>query len=322
MVYIKVSDMFRNSLFVIAFCGLLASCSTKQELEQREMDGVIRLGVAKIADTKAEVRTMTDLGNNIGIYGVQLPNKTASGWGNALSMENVRSSAVSASGAISWDGIYYYPVDPSHFVKFCAYYPYADGSRFSIEAPASGKAPALQFTLSGTDDLLFAEPVVGSRNDSPAPLSFQHALTQLKFVIEDATGALADRILESIVVEDANTVSSMNIENGTFGAWSAPATLHVPGIEGKNITFTAGTPLTLDEGIMLQPGLKSFNIRLAIADQEFTYPVEIKPTSEETFAAGKSYKITLTFNENIDILVGGAVVSNWLLMGYDDITIK
>ena len=44
--YKKVTDMLRNSLFVIAFCGLLASCS-RQELELRETDGVIRLGDRK-----------------------------------------------------------------------------------------------------------------------------------------------------------------------------------------------------------------------------------------------------------------------------------
>ncbi len=312
--------MFRNSLFVIAFCGLLASCSTKQELEQREMDGVIRLGVGKVI-TKAEARTVVDLADKIGIYGVQLPNKTASGWGNALSMDNVRSTAVSASGAISWDGVFYYPIDPSHYVKFCAYYPYADGSRLIIEAPASGKAPVLQFTLNGTDDILYADPVVGSRSETPDPLYFHHALTQLTFEIEDATGALADRVLESLVVENANTVSSMNIENGTFSAWSAPATLRVPGVEGKNITFVAGTPLVLGEAIMLQPGLKSFDIRLSIAGQDSSYLVEVTPTGEETFAAGHSYKIKLTFNENVDI-VAGAVVSEWLLMGYDQIVIQ
>ncbi len=308
--YKKVTDMLRNSLFVIAFCGLLASCS-RQELELRETDGVIRLGVGKV--TRAEVQTATDLGNNIGIYGVQLPNKTASGWGNALSMDNVRSTAVEASGAISWDGIYYYPADPAHYVKFCAYYPYADGVRFSLDAPATGKAPALRFTLNGSDDILCAAPVVGSRNEIPAPLVFSHALTQLKFEIQDVNEALTGKTIENIVIQNANTVSSMNIESGVFGEWSTPTELKVPGIEGKNITLVDKNPLAAGDGIMLQPGLASFKIRLEIAGH--AYPdVEIKPTGELAFAAGHSYKITLTFNEKVEVFAK-VVVIPWELAG-------
>ncbi|MDE5624058.1 MAG: fimbrillin family protein [Alistipes sp.] len=303
--------MLRNSLFVIAFCGLLASCSTKQELESRETDGVIRLGVAKM--TRAEVQSATDLGNNIGIYGVQLPNKTASGWGNALSMDNVRSSRVEASGAIVWDGIYYYPIDPAHYVKFCAYYPYADGTKFMIDAPATGKAPSLRFTLNGTDDILYATPVVGRYGENPDPMVFNHALTQLKFEIQDINAALTDRVVENIVIQNANTASSMNVETGVFGTWSAPAELKVPGVEGKNITLVDKNSLAVGDGIMLQPGLESFKIRLELAGH--SYPdVEIKPTGELTFAAGHSYKITLTFNEKIEVNAK-VVVIPWELAG-------
>ena len=309
--YKKVTDMLRNSLFVIAFCGLLASCS-RQELELRETDGVIRLGVGKV--TRAEVQTATDLGNNIGIYGVQLPNTTASGWGNALSMDNVRSTAVEASGAISWDGIYYYPADPAHYVKFCAYYPYADGVRFSLDAPATGKAPVLRFTLNGSDDILYSAPVVGSRdNTTPLSLVFSHALTQLKFEIQDVNEALTGKTIENIVIQNANTVSSMNIESGAFGEWSTPSELKVPGIEGKNITLVDKNPLAAGDGIMLQPGLASFKIRLEIAGH--AYPdVEIKPTGELAFAAGHSYKITLTFNEKVEVFAK-VVVIPWELAG-------
>ena len=333
--YKKVSDMLRNSLFVIAFCGLLASCSTKQELEPRETDGVIRLGVSKLL-TKAEVNSLADLsadGKNIGIYGVQMPNKPADmndlsgmGWGNALSMDNVRSTAVSAAGAISWNGVYYYPAEPAHYVKFCAYYPYADGSKFSIDAPMAGTAPSLRFTLSGTDDILYAVPVVGRRGEDPVPLVFNHALTQLKFEIEDINEVLKGEKVISIVLQDANTVSSMNIETGTFGAWSSPAELKVPGIEGKNITFVDRKPLAAGDGIMLQPGLESFKIRLETSNGVFP-DVEIKPTSkindvaETVFAAGHSYKITLTFNEHTEMFAS-ATVEEWKFGGTGDAIVQ
>lgn len=318
--------MLRNSLFVIAFCGLLVSCS-KQGMEVRE-DGVIRLGVGKVV-ARAEVKTTTDLGDNIGIYGVQLPSKPADltklpgmGWGNALSMDNVRSTAVAASGAISWDGIYYYPVDPAHYVKFCAYHPYSGAG--SIDAPANGQAPVLNFTLNGEDDIMYAGPVIGSRSEKPNSLAFRHALTQLTFKIQDANGVFRKNKVkvENIVVQEANTVSSMNIETGVFGKWSEPTDLKVPGIEGKNFVFDDedAEELVVGDGIMLQPGLESFKITLATSEGDFP-DVTIKPAGEAVFAAGHSYVITITFNEQVEIFAS-VTVAEWKFGGKGNVTIQ
>lgn len=322
--------MFRKSLFVIAFCGLLASCSTRQELDSRR-DGVIRLGVGKIV-TRAEVGSVTALGDNIGIYGVQLPEKPADltdlpdiGWGNALSMDNVRSTGVAPSGAISWNGIYYYPLDPAHYIKFCAYHPYADGTNFSVDAPASGQAPVLRFTLDGTDDILYASPVIGSRSEAPTALTFRHALTQLMFKIKDVHGELRrnkTKIL-SIAFQDVNTVSSMNIETGIFGEWSDPDNLLVPGFEGKEFAFEEDGPdfVAPGDGIMLEPGLASFKITLETSQGTFS-DVTIRPSGEPVFAAGHSYEITITFNEQQSEVLAAATVVDWKFGGTTNIIIQ
>lgn len=324
--------MFRKSLFVIAFCGLLASCSTRQELDPHR-EGVIRLGVGKIV-SRADVSSVTALGDNIGIYGVQLPEKPADltdlpgmGWeAKVLSMNNVRSTGVAASGAISWNGIYYYPLDPAHYIKFCAYHPYADGTNFSIDNPADGQAPVLRFTLDGTDDILYAAPVIGSRSEAPAALTFRHALTQLMFKIKDVHGELRrnkTKVL-SIAFQDVNTVSSMDIETGIFGEWSDPDNLMVPGIEGKDFAFEEEGPdfVAPGDGIMLEPGLASFKITLVTSDGTFS-DVTIRPAGGETvFAAGHSYEITVTFNEQQSEVLAGATVVDWKFGGTTNIIIQ
>lgn len=325
--------MLRNSLFVIAFCGLLASCSTKQELEMRPSDDtVIRLGVADKVGSRAAVNNLSDLaeeGDNVGIYGVEVASATSrpgDGWGNTLPMDNVRTTAVDAeTGAISWTGIYYYPMDRTHFVKFCAYYPYAaEGSGFSVVAPAAGKAPVLNCKLDGTQDVMCAGPVTGGRGVNPPALQFKHVLTQLCFKIEDVNRDLKDYEIRNIVFQNANTVAPLNIETGVFGAWSAPAELEVPGIKGEGIIFDGGDShsMAVGEPIMLQPGLGSFLLRVETSGG--TYPnVEIKPTggASAKFESGHSYVITLLIDEQSEILVS-ATVQDWVFGGSSSIIIK
>lgn len=324
--------MLRNSLFIIAFCGLLASCSTKQDLEFRQPDdSEIRLGVAKVG-TRAAVNNLADLakeGNNVGIYGVEVATGTVQpgdGWGNTLSMNNVRTAGIDAeTGAISWSGVYYYPLNDEHFVKFCAYYPYADESNgFSVSAPATGKAPALNVKLDGTQDVMFATPVTGNRTVKPAALRFEHVLTQLHFKIEDVNKGLKDYEIRNIVFQEANTVAAMNIETGEFGQWSAPAELEVPGIKGQGIIFNGGDDsysMAVGDPIMLQPGLDSFMLRVETSGGNYSN-VEIKPDgASATFDAGRSYEITLFVDEQVEIFVSVAV-KDWIFGGTGSVIVQ
>ena len=325
--------MLRNSLFVIAFCGLLASCSTKQELEPRTSDdSVIRLGVADRVGSRAAVNDLSDLaeeGDNVGIYGVEVDSTTprpGDGWGNTLPMDNVRTKTIDAtSGAIELPGIYYYPMDQTHYVKFCAYYPYAaEGSGFSVVAPAAGKAPVLNCKLDGTQDIMCADPVTGGRTTKPNALKFKHVLTQLHFKIEDVNRDLKDYEIRNIVFQNANTVAPLNIETGVFGEWSAPAELEVPGIKGEGIIFDGGDSHSMAVGqpIMLQPGLDSFLLRVETSGGTYSN-VAIKPAggASAKFESGRSYEITLLIDEQAEILVS-ATVRDWVFGGSSSIIIK
>lgn len=327
--------MFRKFLFLVAFCGLLVSCSTKQELDSRDSERIIRLGAGEVGDapTKA-VNSLTDLakqgvGDNIGIYGVSVRENSAApvvGWGNDCPMPNVKTTAISAdNGLISWNGVYLYPVDDS-YVKFCAYYPYATtegNGRLRLEAPATGKAPVLSFTMNGQDDIMYAAPVVGRHDVTPATLMFRHVLTQLRFEIVDNSETLVGEKILGITVLDVNTSSSMNIETGVLGTWESKGNLSVLGSNG--IEIVSSNPQIVGSGIMLQPGQSSFQVR--VETTVGTYTATVRPTSivngvsETSFAAGRSYLISLHFDKSSE-LNAMASVSEWLLMGYDYIVIN
>lgn len=319
--------MLRNVLFSFAVCCLFCACSTKQEMDLRPADGVIRLGVRDVVESRASVNDMTALaaaGDKIGIFGIPTTESSyvagAARWGALPVMDNVCTTSVdAATGSLAWKGTFYYPLDAEEHVQFCAYYPFAplgtDGSDY-LTAPVSGQAPVLHFTLTGGEDVMFATPVVGSNASRPDKLSFHHALTQLRFELVDEFGAYTGTTVESITFVGVNAVGSMNIETGTLGVWSGATDLPLAGFEATAITASgADTPQALPGEMMLQPGQGSFKIQVVTSGGSFS-DVVVRPTSkigeqtETTFAAGRSYLITLTFKKRFEI-EAGATVEPW-----------
>lgn len=164
-----------------------------------------------------------------------------------------------------------------------------------------------------------AEPVIGSRSRVPGPLEFRHVLTQLRFRLVDPEGAFAGETLDEIALLDVNTTGVMDIETGALGAWGDPAELAVPGIETVPITGSEELPQEVGGEVMLQPGLSSFVIRVVTSRGSYDRVV-IRPTSvigetvETSFAAGRSYLITLTFRPLTGISLSATVVP-WQMGG-------
>lgn len=323
--------MLRNVLFSFAVCCLFGACSTKQEMDIRPADGAIRLGVSEVAETRASVNDLTELaaaGDKIGIFGIPTAeNRYVAGaaqWGILPVMDNVCTTSVdAATGALAWSGTYYYPLEKEKYVQFCVYHPFAplgDGGANYVAAPVAGQAPVLHFTLTGGEDIMFAAPVVGSNASRPDKLNFRHALTQLRFELVDEFGAYVGSTLEDIVFEGVNAVGTMNIETGTLGVWSGETELSLAGFQPVAIAASnAGTPQALAGEMMLQPGLESFKIRVVTSSGAFK-DVTVRPTStlngqpETTFAAGRSYLVTLTFKKRFEI-EAGATVEPWQFGG-------
>jgi hypothetical protein len=112
----------------------------------------------------------------------------------------------------------------------------------------------------------------------------------------------------------------MNVETGELGDWGGSTDLALSGFSPVPITrSSSAAPQLLDGELMLQPGAKSFTLRVVTSRATFDNVV-IRPTStvdgqkETTFVAGRSYLVTLTFKQRLEIESGATVVP-WVLGG-------
>ena len=294
----------------------------------------IRLGAATRLPSRAAINDLAGLsvvGGNVGIYGMVTTQSSSTtplgeGWSPVPLMDNIRTTAIDAStGAIGWAGSYTYPVEEGSYVRFCAYHPYApvglSGSNYVV-APAAGRAPELYFTLTGSEDVMHATPVTGSKSVTPGTLVFNHVLTQIRFRIVDETGNFLGETLNAITFNGVNTTSSLNLESGSLGSWGTPSDAISAGLSTP-VTMT-GTPAAAQEvgsPVMLQPGQASFSVKVVTSKGTFG-AVSIRPTSstdggsttESSFAAGRSYLVTLLFRGLTQLAVT-ATVTPWVMDG-------
>lgn len=326
------------------FSGLLAGLLLCGCTEQQawDADGLIRLGAKPDIYTRASVNDLAGLsavGNKVGVYGVVTQREDAASsllteeWGTAPLMNNVRTSAIdAATGALSWEGAYAYPLEEGRLVKFCVYHPHAevaagDGEATGIvggnyvEVPEKS-SPVLHFNLTGAEDVMWVKPVVGSRTTPPAALVFDHLLTQLRFRLTDDEGNFADTKITGLLFNAVNTVSTLNLEDGKLGEWSTPSdAVAFPLPAPVNITGKSDAPQNLQGEVMLQPGLPEFRMTVK-TDNKGDFPnAVIRPTGGETvFAAGHSYMITLKFRERTPIALS-AIVTPWVMDGTGEGTV-
>lgn len=197
-------------------------------------------------------------------------------------------------------------------VKFCAYHPYAPlgtaGSNYV--SVAAGRAPRLHFTLTGAEDVMVADPVIGSRVLKAPALAFNHALTQFSFQLVNADGFFS-KSLTGIRFKGVNTRSSIDLESGAFATWDTPSDdIEVVSFDTPQpITATKEVPQKVGRQTMLQPGLESFVIEVAFENGARSEAI-IKPQGDRTFEAGKSYLITLRFSGKV-VFVASASVTPW-----------
>lgn len=278
----------------------LTSCSSDENVPAGA-DKLIRLG-ADVITTKAPVNDLAALsavGTQVGLYAVSTP------WTSTALMQNVQTTGIDAtSGDISWTGTYNYPTDGSN-LTFYAYHPYAaegtSGSNF-VTASDGIAAPVLNFTIDGTQDVMYATPVTANKTtESVGKLTFAHVLTQLHFLAKKGSVAEGTTV-KSITLKNTNSKCTMNIADGTLGTWTTPATLSAL----TNGTFEIPQTETAIGGtvpLMVQPGQSQMLIDVVTVKDgtEKTFEnILIKPEGEnKTFEAGVSYAITLTFNSEV-----------------------
>ncbi len=304
----------------------LTSCSN-DENPQIDSDAVIRLG-AGVVTTKAPINDLAGLsamGTNVGIYAVP----SVGTWTATQLMQNVQTTAIDpTTGAISWEpGIYYYPTDGSS-LNFYGYYPFAaegtTGNNY-VTASDGTNAPKLNFTIDGTQDIMYATSVTGNKSTAPGKLTFNHALTQIHFLALKGT-ADAGTTIKSISVKKANSQSTMDITDGTLGTWATPSTFNA--LVNATVTIPQlPTEITGATPLMVQPGLSEMliDVTTALNGTETTFnDIKIKPEGDVQFKAGTSYAITLTFNSKVSQtpIQISADVTPWLNSGKGNGTVQ
>lgn len=332
--------MFVNGIYkgmysavrAMAVCLLFCACSEREPLLP---DGLIRLGARPESHARTLTRTSVNdlaglaaVGDRVGVYGVVTERADAlyatltTEWETAPLMNNVRTTRIdAATGMLFWDGDYAYPADDGRKVKFCVYHPYAPvdaGGDNYVEA-AAGRSPVLYFKLTGEEDVMWVRPVLGSRKQPPSALLFEHKLTQLRFRLIDDEGEFEGVRVTSLTFDEANTASTLNLETGELGGWSAPSdAVAFPLKAPVAITGTVETPQVLAGEVMLQPEQPVFRLTLK-TDGRGDYPgIEIRPSGgETTFTAGRSYMVTLRFRGRTAVAVS-AKVTPWMMDGYGE----
>lgn len=294
---------------------LLASC-TQQDMYQSTSE--IRLdaggsGMSRVGGSELEY--LSGKGDQIGIYGVVTEKTDATAllegdWVESPLMSNVRTTGVDqVNGAVSWADVYNYPQESAKQVKFCAYHPYAPvgTSGENYVSMGVGRAPRLYFTLTGAEDVMVADPVIGSRVQQASALNFNHVLTQFRFQLVNADGFFSKEV-SRIAFEGVNTRSSVDLETGTWGTWSAPSNaFEVASFEEPMpVTGTKEAPQKIDKELMLQPGVATHALRVNFGNGDEN-KVTIKPEGDTMFEAGKSYLITLKFSGKVEILASVSV---------------
>lgn len=160
----------------------------------------------------------------------------------------------------------------------------------TIPTITTGKTP---FTIDGTQDILFASGIdMGNRKDpKTTTLSFEHQLTQFKFVAKTNSGI--DEITDiNIALKNAKATSAISLSDGTLDTWTGDFVLTIP-----SLTAAAnGGESTPSLGYMLQPNLSNIAISVT-ADKYLQGAQDLTITAKDggTFEAGKSYVITVTF---------------------------
>lgn len=204
---------------------------------------------------------------------------------------------MAAGGTITFSPVQYYPSDGSTKANILGFYPKAT----SI---AAGLAT---MTITGDEDVLYASVVSGSKkNPITTSLSFQHKLTQFKFVVKrDDNSTDADIADVNVAIKNVNTVFKMNLaDDGKLSDWDTPKSTITP-ITGATATV-AGTTETA--GFMLEPNLTSLVLTVSATGYDQS-DVTITGTDGGKFEMGKAYTITLTFKGK-SITPSGAI-ADW-----------
>ena len=159
-------------------------------------------------------------------------------------------------------------------------------------------------STSGDIDVMYAGAISGSLdNKIKQTLTFNHLLTQIKFVIIGKGWETTNK-LQSITIDQAQLPISLNIGTGVV-TYATIAPLVIPDLSGQTVTTTA-TPAGVP--VMIAP-INGNALPLTIVSDSGTTKITAT-TADTNYQAGKAYTVTLNFNSSgIGVT---ATVTPWL----------
>lgn len=284
----------KKVLFSVLAMGALVSCSSEDVIDNAGNEKVeIKLN-AGVITTKAPIDSDGSGNPTAKVDGVQFLRSDGTADWETLSSATF-TGTIETTQAITIDGgqPQYYPIDGTN-TNILGFYPAAT----SI---ATGKA---SFTINGSQDVIYAGPVTGSKSTTIGNLQFAHKLTQFKFVAKRDNSGSSDISNVVVSVKNANSTFDMDLATGTLSNWGTPITT-LKAIDGGTATVAGSSE---SQGIMLEPELGS--ITLSVSATGFpAQDVTINGTDGDKFETGKAYTLTLTFKaKTVD---GKASISQW-----------
>lgn len=267
----------KKMIFSLLAIAAMTSCTTTSEDEIDPNAPVeIKLNAGVEALARAEVTLTTGIASGVQFARID---GTTTDW-TTISTISLTGSIAATTGTITFNPSQYYPVDGSN-TNIVGFYPAATSITDGVAS----------MTITGQEDVIYANPTSGSKGAPMTSIAFNHLLTQFNFAIKREAASTDDDITNvSVTIKDANTTFKLALADGTLSDWNTAVSTIIPITNGTATTTTS----TATQKIMLQPKMSSITLTVS-ADEYDAQDITIQGTDENKFQAGKAYTITLTF---------------------------
>lgn len=220
------------------------------------------------------------------------------------SPETFQATIAATSGEVTFlnDSKPYYPAKENEYAHIIGYHPITGGT-----PGASTDADKITYTITGSEDILYAAEKKASKTTKDTPLKpeFKHLLTQLKIkIVGDAAALAAWGDITSIAVKNADKALTLNLKDGTIDVSPTQNQGDLELIKASGISSYPAIPSTAQEVAYAMVLPKTTQYTLVIKTSNFTtgrdvaisIPASLPNRPENATLAGESYTITLTFS--------------------------
>lgn len=225
-----------------------------------------------------------------------------------------------AEGKLSFTNTQYYPADAEK-LYFYAYSPIVGAGDYT--AGTASAAPAVAWTIDGTQDIMYANVVSGigkvsAGTTQPQPeFSFNHLLKQVRFKLVKGEGFGDGIYASSVKITNCRTQASLNLITGAL-TFTGNADQSI-GFSGNYAIQKSGVEIG---SLLCQAGETGLDIEIVAAGVTYKTSVTLKSTSTDITAggAGVSHLVTLTFIGTQIVL--SATITDWVDAGETSGTIQ